>query len=125
MQVVSSATGVVREAYSNPTLDRKLAAADALPKTQGAAISYIVSSTRLSAAEKSSFIRMLGDVQGADADLIASIMATVQLTESTRSEGTYPATAVEQAIEQRTNRPAFKVRAELAALVAAGLDILA
>lgn len=133
MQVVGSTANVVRAAYAgaknlDPTQAQALGSADAPAKPASAAVSYIMSSTRLSTAEKGAFITLIGDIEDTSggARLIASVMAIVQLTESTRAEGSFPATDIAAALDKKTARPAFKQRAEQALLAALErLDVVA
>lgn len=82
MQVVNS-TAFAESAYGAKKPPQQ-------KRSVGAAAAYVANSSKLSAAEKSSFIRQLNSVGGSDLKIIATIMASVQLTESTREEGTYP-----------------------------------
>jgi hypothetical protein len=82
MQVVNS-TAFAESAYGAKKPPQQ-------KRSVGAAAAYVANSSKLSAAEKNSFIRQLSSVGGGDMKIIATIMASVQLTESTREEGSYP-----------------------------------
>lgn len=69
-------------------------------RSAGAAAVYVSNSTRLSAAEKSSFIRALTAV-GDDTKQIARIMAAVQVTETTREDHSYDAGGVKIKAEEK------------------------
>lgn len=97
MQVVNS-TAFAESAYGAKKPPQQ-------KKSAGAAAAYIANSSKLSAAEKSSFIRQINSIGAGDVKLIATIMASVQLTESTREEGTYPINNVKATDERGSTLP--------------------
>lgn len=134
MQVVGSTVHTVRTAFADDRqFNRPVVETAGLrgseTKVPSAAATYISASTRLSGAEKAAFIRLLSDMEtggGLNAKLIASVMAIVQLTESTREAGTYPADPLTAALEKKLGLPELKQRAEQVLLEATGrYDLIA